>query len=134
MEHSNAGADGFGRRLELDRLPVEQYLARVAMNKAGQDFHQGRFARAVFAQQSMNRPRFYGNANTIVRMERAKVLVNILEFKAHGYPFCRGGGATESSGPASTTILLYLLGPVMPCSNCGRYHISLSAAVAPSFT
>jgi len=51
------------------------------MDKAGQDFHQRRFARAILAQQTVNRPGFDGERDVIVRVNRAKVFVDVSEFK-----------------------------------------------------
>ena len=64
-------------------LPVEQDVAAVGGLVAGEDFHQRRFARAVFAQHADDLPAVDGEADVVVGVDGAEALVNVPEFNIH---------------------------------------------------
>ena len=54
VHHPDAGADRVTRRVERDRVPVEDDLALVRPVQAVEHVHQGRLAGAVLAQERMD--------------------------------------------------------------------------------
>ncbi len=118
VEHPDAQARGLGRGVAVDRTPVQHNLAAGPAGVAGQDFHQGGFAGAVFAQNAVNRSGADRQGDAVVGPHRSVVLVDVPEGDLHG----RFGA-----------VYLALLGPSIPSSNCSMYQICLSVATSPSF-
>ena len=54
VDGDDAGILRLAGRGEVDRLALEDHLTGVALIHAGQDFHQGGFARAVLADKHMD--------------------------------------------------------------------------------
>ena len=54
VNHAQTGVNGIARRVEMDPLPIDGDRAFFRLVHAGQHVHQGAFARAVFAEQSMH--------------------------------------------------------------------------------
>ena len=51
MDEGNAVFNGFVRRMELHRLSVDDDLSTDRREKSAEDFHQSRFAGAIFAEE-----------------------------------------------------------------------------------
>ncbi len=74
MDHADAGRDRVARPVELDRLVVDQDLALVRLVEAVQDVHEGRLARAVFAEQAENLAGLHDEVDPLVRHDPGEAL------------------------------------------------------------
>jgi hypothetical protein len=97
MEHTDPQAAGILRRVNPDRLPVEQDLPAVRPLEAGQDLHQCALAGAVFSQDSLDRPARHRQADAVVGQDRAEGLVDIAQFDSHGIRESEGGSKLPPS-------------------------------------
>ena len=63
VHHSNAAADGLGRRRHLNRIALHENLTLLRLVEAVDAFGQGGLAGTVFTQQAVNftRPDIEGN-------------------------------------------------------------------------
>ena len=67
----------------VDDLAVDQNIAFVGWLKARQNFHQSRFAGAVFAKNADNSPLAKGNADAAIGLNDAKALMDVPQFDVH---------------------------------------------------
>src|SRR5256885_12077828 len=51
VDHRNADRRRLGRSFQMDFAPLPQHLTRIALNDAGDNFHERRFARAIFRSE-----------------------------------------------------------------------------------
>jgi len=77
MHHPDALAHGVQRRFDFDRLTVDQDFAFVGWIEAVQNFHQRRFARAVFAKERVNLAGVHIEMDVIVGEHAGKVFGNV---------------------------------------------------------
>lgn len=64
--HSDAGVDRLARIGEADRLAIEQERAAIGTLDAEEDFHQGGFAGAVFADDRMHLAGIDGKIDPVI--------------------------------------------------------------------
>ncbi len=76
--------------MDGDALAVYQNVPLVGVVQAVEDAHQGRLARAVFAQQGMDLPAAQVEIHPVVRHKRAESLVDVAHFDGEGHG--EGGG------------------------------------------
>jgi hypothetical protein len=81
MNHAYALGYGVVRRVYAANLPVNQNLALVRSVEAVGDAHGSRFARAVLADDGMNRPFGHLNVDVVVRQHIAKALRYVSQLK-----------------------------------------------------
>ncbi len=117
-----------GRR-SRSRLAVEDHLAGVGLDEAGQDLHQGRLAGAVLAEQAVQLALLRrSRIDAIVGPHRAEVLVDVPQLR----------GASGAYLPALSVVPSPAIGhsaalaPSMPSSSCSVYQIWKSVAFSPS--
>ena len=67
------------------RSAVYQDVSLVGMVQAVEDAHQGRLARAVFAQQGMDLSAAQVEIHPVVRHKRAESLVDVAHFDGEGH-------------------------------------------------
>jgi hypothetical protein len=83
MHHADAERDGIVRRRDALHLAVDEYVAAVSRVEAVSDAHRRRFARAVLADDGMNRPRLNLDAHMVVRQHVPEAFRDVSQFK-HG--------------------------------------------------
>ena len=74
VDHADIVRQRVRRGVKRHRLAVEQDFARVRLVHAVEDFHQRRFARAVFAEQRVNLARFHVEIDVIIGEHAGKAL------------------------------------------------------------
>ena len=85
VEHPDPVRDGVGGRGQGDRLTIDHDLAAVGGLVAGHDFHQGAFARAVFAEDRVNLSRLEGERNILIGAHPAKCFRDVVQFDSHKF-------------------------------------------------
>ena len=83
LQHADAFLDGIFRTAETRGHTVDQDVAAVRRLIAGEDFHQRRFARAVFAQNARDAPRGKQHADVVVGVHGTETLVNVAQLDLH---------------------------------------------------
>ena len=83
MNRRDALAERVARRVELNRVAVEENTAGIRANDAGDDLDQRRFACAVFAHQGVNLTRLQIEGNPIERLDAGKGFADRFEREAH---------------------------------------------------
>jgi hypothetical protein len=81
VDHRDAVQQRLARRTQMDRLTVEQYLACVVRDIAGQNFHQRTFTSAVAANQTMDFARPQLKVDTVQRNHTAKANADLTTVK-----------------------------------------------------
>ena len=74
VDHADALGQRVGRGIEVDRLPVDQHLARLGLVQPVQDLHQGALASAVFAQQGVDLAGFHLEIDAIIGQDAGEAL------------------------------------------------------------
>src|SRR5258706_3913007 len=83
VQHANAMFDGVCRGFNDYLFAVQQDIARIGLDEARKDFHQGAFAGPVFAQDACDCPCRDVQVDPVIGMDFAKRLVNFTEFNLH---------------------------------------------------
>ena len=78
--HADASANGALAVGDGGKLAVDKNLAGVGFVKAVQDRHQGRFARAIFADDAVDRAARHGDIDVAVGLHRTKSLRYAFKF------------------------------------------------------
>ena len=78
--------DRVARAFDLDGLAVDQDLALVRLQKAIEDVHEGRLARAVLPEQRVDLPRLHGEVDVIVSDEVTEALGDAAQFESQRSP------------------------------------------------
>ena len=81
MDHANAVGNRVVGAANLDRLPIDQDLTRVALVKAVEDLHQRAFARAIFAQQGVDLAGLDGQIDLVVGQNAGEAFGDFAHFK-----------------------------------------------------
>ncbi|MNC28392.1 hypothetical protein D3C75_765950 [compost metagenome] len=79
VDHRYAKAQRIGRFADTRWLLVQQHLASIAHVGAGEDLHQGRFARAILTHQRMHFTHVGTEARTTERTDAAERLVDVAQ-------------------------------------------------------
>ena len=87
--HADAQSDRVPGRMDGDALAVDQDVPLVGMVQAVEDAHQGRLARAVFAQQGMDLPVAQSKFTPLLATSEPKRLWML------GISMARGMGSAE---------------------------------------
>ena len=82
--HPDAGGDGGLAVGDLGFFAVDEDLARVGLVEPVEDRHQGRFARAVFADDPVDRSRHDADRNILVRLNRPEGLGDSAKLNGRG--------------------------------------------------
>ncbi len=93
MDHRDAVAQRVERRAELDLLALELERAGIRRIDAGDDFHQRRFAGAVFAHQRMDMAALETELHVVEREHAGKGFADVLDLEQI---FGAGDGAAVS--------------------------------------
>src|SRR5262245_51068302 len=81
MDHADAETNGVMGAVDDAGFTVNEDLADVRPIKSVRDPHGGRFPRAVFADDSVNRPRTNKNVDAIVREDVSEALCYVAELE-----------------------------------------------------
>jgi hypothetical protein len=84
MEHSDALPDGIRRGTDDRRSAVQEDLAFIGTDEAGQDLHQRALARPVLPEDPMDRGRADGERDPVVRADAAERLADAAKLDLHG--------------------------------------------------
>ncbi|MND68431.1 hypothetical protein D3C80_598800 [compost metagenome] len=79
VDHRYPQAQGIGRFGDARRLLVQQHLAGIAQVGASEDFHQGRFTRAVLAHQCVYLTGLGAETGTTQSADAAESLVDVAQ-------------------------------------------------------
>jgi hypothetical protein len=83
VDHADAPAHRFAGIAEGNRLAVDDDLALFGLQMAEDDVHQGRLARAIFAEQAVNLTGLYDKVNPVVCGEGAEPLGDPSKLNSH---------------------------------------------------
>ncbi len=83
IKHANTFGQCISRRVEPDRLAIEQNLAARGRLIAGEDLHQGTLAGTVLPYQRVDFARFQDQTNAIVGFHTSKILAYIPKLYLH---------------------------------------------------
>ncbi len=83
-DHADAGGDGGLAVGDLGLASLDEDLARVGLVEAVEDRHEGRLARAVLADDAVDRARHDADGNVLVGLDRAEGLGNAFQFNGRG--------------------------------------------------
>ena len=93
----------------MDFAPLPQHLTRIALNDAGDNFHERRFARAIFAEQQVNFAWPNGQTAVSQRCDAAVSFFDVVELEEHrkrtvynGFGSLHGVVAGGSGGEPTT--------------------------------
>jgi hypothetical protein len=95
--HADARADRALAVGDRSRLAVDEDLARIGLVEAVQDRHQRRLARAVFADDAVDRALRHRDVDVLVRLDRTEGLGNARQFDGK----CHISHVFPLSGPPS---------------------------------
>jgi len=84
MQHADTVTDRIDGRTDAGWLAVEDDLAGIGGLEPGQNFHQRGFARAVFAEQAVQRAGLDCQRDAVIGTHRPEVFVDVSQFDAHG--------------------------------------------------
>ena len=88
VHHRDAEGASGARRGGADYFPVEEEVAGVRLVNAGEDFTEGAFARAVFADEGVARAAFNGDADAVQREDAGEASGDVAELEeGHGREF-----------------------------------------------
>ena len=76
---ADAGLAGLQGGVERDGFVAKKYLSAVGLVDPSHDFHEGRFARAVFAHESMDLALRDRNRDIAQRIDPAKALADVFD-------------------------------------------------------
>src|SRR5690606_17709002 len=83
LQHADAVMDGCLRTAIIGHPAINDDIAAIRRLVTGEDFHQRGFAGAIFAEHANNPAALKSYVDIIVRMNRAKTLVDMSEFNLH---------------------------------------------------
>ncbi len=83
VDHADAPPDRFSRVSKAHRVTVDTYLARVGVEQAEQDVHEGALAGAVLPQETVDLPLLQGEIHVVVGDERPKCLGDAHQLEPH---------------------------------------------------
>jgi hypothetical protein len=78
MQHADAGGDGFCGGVKGHGRFVDPDRAAVFCLVAGEDLHQGRFARPILTQQTVHAPWFQDERDAVVCSDRSKIFLDVV--------------------------------------------------------
>ena len=81
MHHGDAGGEGVARRAEAGLPPVQHEAAGEFRMHAGDDLHQRAFARAVFADETMDLAGGKREVDPAKRLDAAEGLRDLVQFE-----------------------------------------------------
>ena len=79
VDHAHPGGQGFGGGAEGHRFFVEEQFPGVGLVAAGEDRHEGGFARAVFAEEGVDMVRVGGEGDVFVGDDGPEAFGDVLE-------------------------------------------------------
>jgi hypothetical protein len=99
MDHADPFAHSIARISEADGLPIDPDLARVGVEEAEKDVHQGRLARAIFPEEAVHLALLHGEVDSVIGQEWAEGFGYTGELEPHVPSSPAAWGATCPPGP-----------------------------------
>ena len=83
MHHRNPDRSRLGRRVEPHLAAIPQHLPPIRLDHPGDDLHERRLARSVFAQQQMSFSRVHREISIRQSLDRAELFLDALQLEKH---------------------------------------------------